>query len=126
MTTTVNEPSTCVESITLMEELDKRVALVTVRLGDVQVRGVAVWRSGNGRLRVHFPGYKLGWSWDDAVHVSDELRSEIEADVIAAYKAAKAAKKEETEHSSQANVVKLGQPPAFKFPGRKFPFEPGA
>jgi hypothetical protein len=114
--TTVNEPNTCVESISLMDELEKRVALATIRLGDVQMRGVAVWRSENGRLRVHFPGYKLGAGWDDAIYVTHELRSEIEADVIAAYKNAKsAAQKEETKRSSQASV-KLGRPPRVQIP----------
>jgi hypothetical protein len=103
--TTVNEPTTCVESISLMDELEKRVALVTVRLGEVQIRGIAVWRSKNGKLSVFFPSYKLGSSWVDAIYVSEDLRSEIEADVIAAYKAAKAeAKKEEGKHSSQAST----------------------
>lgn len=93
--TTVNEPNTCVESISLTDELDKRVALATVRLGEVQIRGIAVWRSRNGKLSVFFPSYKLGSVWADAIDVPEDLRSEIEADVIAAYKNAKSAAKKE-------------------------------
>jgi hypothetical protein len=99
--TSVKEPSTCVESISLGDDLERRVALATIRLGDVQIRGVAVWKLRNGQLRVYFPGYRLGAGWDDTIYVPEELRSEIEADVIAAYKDAKAAaKKEERKHSN--------------------------
>lgn len=118
--TSVNEPTTCVESISLMDELDKRVALATVRLGEVQIRGIAVWRSKNGKLSVFFPSYKLGSVWADAIYVPDELRSEIEADVIAAYKNAKAAAKtDEGKRSSHAPSVKLGRAPRVQFPFEK-------
>jgi hypothetical protein len=97
--TTVNEPNTCVESISLIEDLEKRVALATVRLGEVQIRGVAVWRSKNGKLSVFFPSYKFGSSWGDAISLSEELDTKVQSDVIAAYKAAKsAAKKEDGKH----------------------------
>ena len=97
-----NKADTCVESISLVEHLEKRVALANVRIGDIEIHGVAVWRSRNGHLRVLFPSYRLGTSWDDAIYVPDDLRSQIEADVIAAYKEAKAdAKKEETKNSSR-------------------------
>jgi hypothetical protein len=118
--TTANEPNTCVESITLMDELDKRVAVVTVRVGEVEIRGIAVWRSKNGKLSVFFPSYKLGSVWADAISVPDELRSEIEADVIEAYKNAKAASKKDQEtHSNQDAAVKLGRAPRVQFPFKK-------
>jgi hypothetical protein len=81
----------CVEAISLAEDIDKRIALASVRVGDVLIRGVAVWRGRNGRLRVYFPGYKLGTCWDDAIYLPEEIRTQVEADVISAYKLAKAA-----------------------------------
>jgi len=90
MTTDVKEKS-CVEAISLAADQDRRIALATVRLGDVLIRGISVWRSRNGQLRVYFPSYKLGAGWDDAIYLPEELRSEVEADVISAYKTAKAA-----------------------------------
>lgn len=94
MTTDVKEKS-CVETISLAADMDKRVALATVRLGDVLVRGVAVWRSRQGKLRVYFPSYKLGAGWDEAIYLPEELRTDVEADVIAAYKQAKTAANKE-------------------------------
>jgi len=90
MTSDVKEKS-CVEAVSLAVDMDRRVALATVRIGDVLIKGVSVWRSTNGRLRVYFPSYKLGAGWDDAIYLPEELRSEVEADVISAYKTAKAA-----------------------------------
>jgi hypothetical protein len=78
-----------VEHISIAQEMEHRIALATVRIGDVTIRGVAVWRSRNGRLRVYFPSYRLGSGWDEAISLPDELRTEIEADVVSAYKAAK-------------------------------------
>ncbi len=122
--TTVNEPNTCVESITLMDEVDKRVALATVCLEKVQIRGIAVWRSNNGKLSVFFPSYKLGSSWVDAIYVPEDLRSEIEADVITAYENAKAAaKEEETKRSGHAPSVKLCRTPRTNSPTENFPFK---
>jgi len=88
-----NETKTgsCVESIDLVEHLEKRVALASVRVRDVHINGVAVWRSGSGKLCVFFPSYKRSTGWRDAIEVPEDLRTEIEADVIAAYKDAKAA-----------------------------------
>ena len=82
-----------VEHISLAQEMENRIALATVRIGDVTIRGVAVWRSRNGRLRVYFPSYRLGSGWDEAISLPDEVRTEIEADVISAYKQAKTATK---------------------------------
>lgn len=82
-----------VESIALAHEIEHRIALATVRIGDVTIRGVAVWRSRNGRLSVYFPNYWLGSGRDEAVCLPDDLRTQIEADVISAYKEAKSAAK---------------------------------
>ncbi len=89
----------CVETISLAADLDRRVALATVRIGEVLIRGVAVWRSRHGALRVYWPSYRLGAGYDEAIYLPEELRAEVEADVIAAYKAAKQ-KAAETEKSS--------------------------
>lgn len=76
-----------VERITLAPELDKKVASAEIKVGDITVRGVHIWRSGNGRLRVFFPGYHVvGHAFEDSVVVPAEVRSEIEAEVIAAYR----------------------------------------
>lgn len=69
--------------------MDRRVAIATVRIGEVLVRGVAVWRTSQGRLRVYFPNYWLGAYHEEAVCLPEELRAEVEADVISAYKTAK-------------------------------------
>ena len=87
-----------VESISLAADVDQRIALASVRIGEVLIRGVAVWRSQHGKLRVYFPSYRLGAGWDEAIYLPEELRTEVEADVIAGYKAAKAeAKKAEAQ-----------------------------
>ncbi len=89
---------TYVESLRLANELEKRVALASVRIGDVLIHGVTVWQSGRGRIRVYFPSYKQGYRWDEAIELSQDLRSEIEADVISRYKSEKQkAKKAEQE-----------------------------
>ncbi len=89
-----------VESLRLADELEKRVALASVRIGDVLIHGVTVWQSGRGRIRVYFPSYKQGFRWDEAIELSQDLRSEVETDVIAAYKAEKQkAKKVEKERN---------------------------
>jgi hypothetical protein len=79
-----------VEKIEFITDLEKRVALATVRIGEVVIRGVTVWRSSNGKLRVYFPNYRRSLGYDEAISLSPDLRAEVEADVIAAYKAAKA------------------------------------
>lgn len=89
-------PPFSVEYVNLAADIDRRVALVTLKIADICIHGVAIWRSRHGRLRVHFPSYNAGWSWEEAIELPPELRSEVEAEVIAAYKTAKAqAKKEE-------------------------------
>ena len=83
--------NSCVESIILAQDIEKRIASASVRLGEVLIRGVAIWRGSNGRLRVFFPSSRSGAGWEDAVCLPDELRTQVEADVISAYKTAKAA-----------------------------------
>ncbi len=85
---------TYVESLRLADELEKRVALASVRIGDVLIHGVTVWQSGRGRIRVYFPSYKQGYRWVEAIELPNELRSEIETDVISRYKAVKQKAKE--------------------------------
>jgi hypothetical protein len=87
--------TTCVEAIRLAQEIDQRVAYATLRLGEATIRGVAVWRSRNGKLSVFFPRYKFGAGWDDVIELAADLRSQVDADVIAAYKDAKAAAQKE-------------------------------
>jgi hypothetical protein len=84
------EKKSHVENIRLAPEMEKEVAMATVRIGDVLIRGVRVWKSPQGKLRVFFPGHKLGPAWEDTIDLSSEVRSEVEADVIAAYKDTKA------------------------------------
>jgi hypothetical protein len=86
-----SEVHSCVENISLAQDTDKRIAWASVRLGEVLIRGVAIWRGSNGRLRVFFPTSRLGAGWEEAVCLPDELRTQVEADVISAYKTAKAA-----------------------------------
>ena len=87
-----------VESLRLADELEKRVALASVRIGDVLIHGVTVWQSGRGRIRVYFPSFRKGYRWDEAIELSQDLRREIEADVISRYKSEKQkAKKAEQE-----------------------------
>lgn len=84
-----------VEHIDLAQDLDKRIAWASARIGEVLVCGIAIWRGGNGRLRVFFPSCKVGPGWVDAVELPAELRAQIEADVISAFKEAKAAAQKE-------------------------------
>jgi hypothetical protein len=122
MTITKDQGTTHVETISLSDDLDKRIALATVRLVEVLIRGVAVWRSRHGKLRVYFPSYRLGAGWDEAIYLPEELRTEVEADVIAAYKNAKAeAKKDQGQHPQDANV-RLGRP-RVQFHSRSFDFD---
>ncbi len=98
MSETQEKGKSYVESLRLANELEKRVALASVRIGDVLIHGVTVWQSGRGRIRVYFPSYKQGFRWDEAIDLSQELRSEIETDVISRYKSEKQkAKKAEKE-----------------------------
>jgi hypothetical protein len=88
---TDTESTTCVSAIMLAQDIERRVAFATMRLGEIAISGFAVWRSRNGRLSVLFPRYPLGKMWVDVIEVPPELRAQIEADIISAYKAEKAA-----------------------------------
>jgi hypothetical protein len=95
-----------VQDIALAQEMEHRIALATVRIGDVTISGIAVWRSRNGRLRVYFPSYRLGSGWDEVVSLPDELRTQIEADVVSAYKAAKSAATKSVRNSEKEELSK--------------------
>ncbi|GEM_PF-4460425 len=86
-----------VGSVRLADELERRVAMVSVSVGPVTIRNVAVWRSRSGKLKALFPAQREGRRWYDLVELPAKLRAEVEADVIAAYKAAKAEAAKETE-----------------------------
>jgi DNA-binding cell septation regulator SpoVG len=75
-----------VEKIDLLSDFEKRVALATVRLGEVVIRGVAVWKSPRGKLRVFWPSYKRAYGFEDAIALSTDLQADVDAAVIAAYK----------------------------------------
>ena len=78
----------CVETIILAQENERRVAFAGVRLGDVLIRGIALWRSPKGHLRVYFPTYRLGAGFDDLIRIPEELQAQVEAEVISAYREA--------------------------------------
>jgi hypothetical protein len=80
------EPNRYVQHLMLATEIDKKVAFATVQIGNITIRGIIVWQSPRGKLRVFFPSCSLGYGYEDSVTVPAELRSEIEAEVIAAYR----------------------------------------
>ena len=92
-----------VERIEFVRDLEKRVAFASVKIGDVSISGVAIWRSGNGRLRVFFPSYRRDRGYDDAISLPPDLRTEVEAEVITAYKLAKSEAQER--EKQQASTV---------------------
>ena len=76
----------------IAEEAPRRVFEVSVTVGPVIIHGLIVWRSKNGHLRVFWPQHKspAGFNiWQETAQLSPELREEIEAAVIVAYKEAK-------------------------------------
>jgi hypothetical protein len=87
----------CVETISLAQENDRRVAFASIRLGDVLIRGIAVWRTAKGHLRVYFPSHRLGAGFDDVIRLPEELQTQVEADVISAYKDASSRLDDRTE-----------------------------
>ena len=94
-----------VKAVDLAVDWDRRVALVDVRIGGVLICGVAVWRSKRGHLFVKWPSYKSHdsyGSYSEAVSLPSELCAEIEADVIAAYKAARDAAKKSKQQKRNA------------------------
>ncbi|MGO9590631.1 MAG: hypothetical protein ACLP3K_11380 [Candidatus Acidiferrales bacterium] len=93
------DPNKYVEKIALAVEREKKVGFADIRIGDIKVRGITVWRSGNGQLRVYFPRYRPEHRmFVDCVDVPPEMRSEIKAEIIAAYRA----KKRESEQAESA------------------------
>ena len=83
-----------VQNIILAPELDRKVASADVKIGDVTIRRLTVWRSGNGKLHVYLPSYPLGDRyWANYVDLPKEIRTDIEAEVIEAYKREKKSEK---------------------------------
>lgn len=92
------ETESYVENLQMAGEIHQHVAHATIRIGEIQIRGVKIWRAKNGRLFTHWPSFKLGFGWEDVIELPAELRTDIEADVISAYKdERKRAAKEEKE-----------------------------
>jgi DNA-binding cell septation regulator SpoVG len=87
-----------VERIEITNDLEKRVAFASVKIGEVVINGVTVWRSPQGRLRVFFPSFRRTVGYDDVVSLAPDLRADVEAEVIAAYKAQSDAQKKEKSH----------------------------
>jgi DNA-binding cell septation regulator SpoVG len=86
---TNKEKNMQVEQIEFISDLEKRVAFATVNIGAVSIRGITVWRAGNGRLRVFLPSFRKAYRYADVISISPDLREELDAEVIAAYKVAK-------------------------------------
>jgi hypothetical protein len=99
----MSEKKSCVETISLAQEIERRVAYASVRLGDVLIRGIAVWRSPKGHLRVYFPSYRLGAGFDDAIRLPEDLQTEVEAGVISAYKELISEAKDNTKPEASAS-----------------------
>jgi hypothetical protein len=85
-----NEPRTKihVERIILEKDRDKIVAVADIKVGDVAVRGLKIWKSAKGKLSVFFPSHKMGEYWEEYVSFPKELHDEVVAKVISAYEAA--------------------------------------
>jgi hypothetical protein len=80
-----------VKSITLDPRVEKEVAVATVQIGGLQIRGVRIYASKAGKTpRVYLPSLKENGSWVDAVVLPDQLRQEMEAKVLEAYEQQKA------------------------------------
>ena len=96
----IDESASYVESLVLTQEIPQHVAHVSIRIGDLKISGLKIWRAKNGRIYLHWPSFKSDWRWLEVVELDPDLRSDIEADVISAYKderkrAAKEAKEKE-------------------------------
>jgi hypothetical protein len=81
-----NQPDIAVEYIRINDEIERRVAIATIRIGDIRILGLTVWRGNKGRLRVYWPRYWNGAGQSEAIELLENLRTEIEAEVIAAYR----------------------------------------
>lgn len=76
-----------VERIIPAEDRDKVVAVANIKVGDMRVRGLRIWKSAKGKLSVFFPSHKLGEYWEEYVSFPQELHAEVAAKVISAYEA---------------------------------------
>jgi hypothetical protein len=75
-----------VETIEFINDLERRVAFASVKIGEVLINGVTIWRSPQGRLRVFFPSFRRAAGYDDVITLSPDLRAEVEAEIIATYR----------------------------------------
>jgi hypothetical protein len=94
---------TSVERMVIASDRDRREALATVKIGNVRISGVAVWRGGNGRLSVYWPRYWDGAGQSEAIELAPELRAEIESDVISAYRDIKTQAKKVAKNAQGGN-----------------------
>ena len=76
-----------VEKIVFERDRDKLVAVAEVSVGDMRVRGLRIWKSAKGKLRVFLPSHRLGESWEDVVALPEELRAAAESEVLSTYHA---------------------------------------
>jgi hypothetical protein len=106
----MSERKSYVETISLAQESDKRVEFASVRLGDVLIRGIAIWRTPKGHLRVYFPSHRLGAGFDDVIRLPEGLQTQVEADVIAAYREALSEAEDETQSESSKSRRLLASP----------------
>lgn len=74
-----------VARIILEKDRDKLVAVADIKVGDIGVRGLKIWKSAKGKLSVFLPSHKLGEYWEEYVSFPTELRAEVVAKVISAY-----------------------------------------
>lgn len=73
----------------LAEQVPQRMATATITIGSVTVYGLTVWRSKNGHLRVLWPSYRIQGPFNvyqDTVEIGPDLREQIEASIISAYR----------------------------------------
>ena len=101
-----------IEHVILAVDLDRRAALVTVKVGELRIRGVEVWRSRSGHLSVRFPAYRAGSNWEEAFELSDDRRTEMETEVLAAFRAAMKRERAEAKAREKARIGKEGGDPS--------------
>lgn len=73
----------------LADQAPQRMAVASVTIGPVTIHGLVVWRARNGHLRVFWPSYRIPGpcnAYQDTVEIEPDLREQIEAAIIAAYR----------------------------------------
>ena len=96
------ERTISVEAIWPVADLDKRAALARVKIGPVEIRFISIYKSPTGRLTVYFPSQRPSGVWEDVVGLPEELRQELDAAVIAAYRSLMKSKPEGEVRTAQA------------------------